>query len=91
MAEKRQHQRIKCAEKCVVYYANSRYSGAIMNISLSGAMVTLSDFAPGDVLPGKTCSLLFTNDPATSFLRYKSRIKRVTPEGVGLEILAFEF
>jgi PilZ domain len=91
MAEKRHHQRITCAEKCLLYYADSRYSGAVMNISISGALVTLYDFTPGTIVPGDTCSLLLSNDPETSFSRYKSRITRVNHAGVGLEILEHEF
>ena len=91
MAEKRQHQRITCAEKCLLYYADSRYSGAIMNISISGALVTLYDPAPGTIVPGDTCSLLLSNDPETSFSRYKSRIVRVNPKEVGVVILEHEF
>ena len=91
MTEKRHHQRITCAEKCLLYYADSRYSGAIMNISISGALVTLYDSIPGAIVPGDTCSLQLSNEPATSFFRYKSRVTRVNSTGVGLEILEHEF
>lgn len=91
MAEKREHQRIRCAEKCLLYYADSRYSGAVLNISISGAMVMLNGSTPATILPGDTCSLILSNGPASSIYRYKSRITRVNPAGVGLEILEHEF
>lgn len=91
MIEKREHKRINCAEKCLVYYADSRYSGAIMNMSISGALVVLNGFAPGNVTPGNTCSLILSNAHETSFCRYKGQITRVDPSGIGVRILAHEF
>lgn len=91
MAEKRQHQRINCVEKCLLYHADSRYCGAIINISISGALVKLSDVAPGIIIPGDTCSFMLSTDPETSFYSYKGRIKHVDSTGVGLEILEHEF
>ena len=91
MAEKRQHQRINCAEKCLLFYADSRYSGAIMNISISGVLVKLHDFTPADVKTGDTCSLILSNEPATSFCRYSGRVTRINSAGLGLEILTHEF
>lgn len=91
MDEKRQHQRINCAEKCLLFYADSRYSGAIMNISISGVLVKLHDFTPVAAMKGDTCSLILSNDPATSFCRYKGRITRINSTGMGLEILEHEF
>jgi len=91
MAEKRQYQRIKCAEKCLLFYADSRYSGAIMNISISGVLVKLHDFTPANVKAGDTCSLILSNEPATSFCRYKGRVTRINSAGLGLEILEHEF
>lgn len=62
-----------------------------MNISISGALVKLTDFTPGVITPGDTCSFILSSDPETSFCRYKGRITRVNSAGVGLEILEHEF
>lgn len=91
MAEKRDHQRINCAEKCLLYHNESKYFGAFMNISISGALVQLPGVRPGAIMPGDTCSFILSNEPATCFCRYKGMIARVTIEGVGLEILEHEF
>ncbi|MBW4056890.1 MAG: PilZ domain-containing protein [Proteobacteria bacterium] len=91
MAEKRQHQRINCVEKCLLYHADSRYCGAITNISISGALIKLSDFTPGVITPGDTCSFILSNEPETYFCSYKGRITRVNATGVGLVILEHEF
>ena len=91
MAEKRQHQRIDCIEKCLLYHADSRYCAEIVNISISGALVQVHGFIPDRVLPGDACSFILGNDHAASFYRYKGRITRVNPIGVGLEILDYEF
>jgi PilZ domain len=91
MAEKRQHKRINCAEKCLLYHDNTRYNCAIMNISISGALLKIPGFTPGAINPGDTCSFILSNNPTTSFYRYKGRIARVNPAELGLEILEHEF
>lgn len=91
MAEKRNHQRINCAEKCLLYFAGSKYCGAVMNISITGALVTLYNPAPDTIRPGDTCSLIFNNDHSTAYFKYKSRITRVNSVGLGLEILEHDF
>lgn len=91
MTEQRQHQRISCAEKCLLYYKDFKFSGAVTNISISGALVSLYGSVYDAFIPGETCSLLLCNDPTTSFIRYKSRITRADRTGVGLKILEHEF
>lgn len=91
MAEKRQHQRINCAEKCLLYHADSKYCGAIINISISGALVKLPSLNSDGIMPGDTCSFILSNDQETSFCRYGGRITRANPAGVGLVILEHEF
>lgn len=91
MAEKRDHQRINCAEKCLLYVGDSRFCGSVTNISLSGALVTFYGATPNTILRGETCSLILSTDPATSICKYKSRIARVKPTEIGLEILEHEF
>ncbi len=61
-----------------------------MNISISGALVHFSA-PPGGIMPGDTCSLILSTDPAAFSCRYKGRIARVNPVGVGVEILEHEF
>lgn len=91
MAEKRQHQRIDCIEKCLLYHADSRYCGEIVNISISGALVHLHGFVPDYFMPGDACSFILGTDLSTSFYKYKGRVTRVSPAGVGLEILDHAF
>lgn len=91
MAEKRQHQRIDCAEKCFLYHEDAGYSGAIMNVSISGVLVRLYGTTAGEIKPGDGCSLMLSNFPTTSCYRYRGRITRVNSEEVGLEILEHEF
>lgn len=91
MGEKRQNQRLNCAERCFFYCGDLKYKGAVMDISISGAMVKLNGSTPAAIRPGDSCSLLLSNDPASCFFRYKVRIARVFPAGVGVEILEHEF
>lgn len=90
MDEKRVHQRISCAEKCVLYHGGASYSGAITNISISGAQLTLDDGASFDIMPGDTCSLILSNAPSTSFYRCRSRVIHINSRRVGLEIIEQE-
>jgi len=87
MAEKRDYQRIDCAEKCFLYHEGSKYCGVIMNISISGALVSLGESTHAIIMPGDTCSMMLGDEPAKSFCRYKSQVIRVNPSGVGLKIL----
>ena len=91
MFEKRDHHRINCAEKCLLYHNESKYCGAIINISISGALIQLPGVKPDVIMPGETCSFILSNEPATCFCRYKGMITRVTTKGVGLEILEHDF
>ncbi|MDD2367507.1 MAG: PilZ domain-containing protein [Desulfuromonadaceae bacterium] len=59
MAEKRDHQRVDCAEKCFLYHEESKCCGAIMNISISGALVML-DSPATSIMPGNTCSFILS-------------------------------
>lgn len=87
MEEKRAHQRIGCIEKCLLYYENNKYNGTVTNISLGGVLVKLYGCSPGTLVAGRDCNLILSNDPTTSFFRYKTRIIRVKSSGVGLRIL----
>lgn len=91
MNEKRRHQRINCAEKCFLYYSESTYCGAVMNISISGALINLYGSSPDTFIPGEMCSLLLSDNPESSLFRYKGRIAYSSPAGLGLEILKYEF
>ncbi len=91
MAEKRHHKRINCAEKCLLYHADNRYSGAIMNISISGALISLT-CPPSDIIkPGDACSFILSTSQESLFCRYSGRITHINPTGFGLEILEHEF
>ena len=91
MAEKRRYQRISCAAKCLLYHADSSFSAAITNISISGALIELPGSASGEFLPGDACSFILSNNPTSSLGRYNGRVTRVIPAGVGLEILEHKF
>lgn len=87
MAEKRQHQRVRCDSKCLLYYAETKYYGVISNISMSGAAVRLYGLHTGAMQAGDTCSLLLCADPEVCFCKYTGRITRSTPAGIGLEFI----
>lgn len=85
MADKRQHQRVRCDSKCLFYYAEEKYSGMISNISLSGAAVRLYGLQIGTIQAGDTCNLVLCADPEVCFCKFSGRITRSTPAEIGLE------
>lgn len=91
MAEKRVIHRINCAIKCFLYHDGSKHPGAIMNISISGALITLNDPGRCNIRPKDICSFILSNEPSTSFCRYKSQVVRVAPPDIGLKILEHNF
>jgi hypothetical protein len=91
MAEKRQHMRIDCMEKCLLFHGNTKYITAITNISISGVLVNLPRSASFSVLPGDTCGLELSSHPEASFCSYKGRITHSTFLAAGIEILEHDF
>ena len=91
MAEKRDHKRIMCSAKCNLYHENSKYCGAIINISIAGALFHFPGLTQDIMATGDKCSIILGNEPAASFCKYNCRIARVDSAGAGLQILEHEF
>lgn len=87
MDDKRNHQRINCDSKCLLYYAKSKYYGVIKNISLTGASIKLESRHPVNIHSGEICVLFLCADPQICMCKYYSRITRVSPAGVGIEFV----
>lgn len=87
MNDKRQHHRINCDSKCVLFHARTKYSGIILNISLSGAALKLYGIQPGTIRTGDSCNLILSTNPEVSFCKYKGRITRISSLGIGMEFL----
>lgn len=85
MDDKRQHHRISCVSKCLLYHASTKYSGVILNISLTGAAVKLQGMQPGAFRLGDACDLILSTKPDESFCTYKGRIIRISLREIGLE------
>lgn len=87
MDDRRQHHRVRCDSKCILYYAQTKYCGVISDISMSGAAVRLYGLRSGAMQAGDTCSLILCADPELCFCKYSGRITRITPAGIGLEFI----
>lgn len=87
MDDKRQHHRIICASKCLLYHARIKYSGVILNISLSGAGVKLYGMKTGVIKVGDPCNLILSANPEVSFCNYKVKITHISSLGMGLEFI----
>lgn len=90
MIEKRRHQRIACATKCLLYQDDTKYRGMVENISLTGALVNIYRYLPAVITPGDKCSLLFCHLAVLTYSRFPSRIVRYSSAKVGLLFLIDE-
>ncbi len=62
-----------------------------MNISISGALISLT-YPPSEVIkPGDACSFILSTNRESLFCRYSGRITHIEQAGIGLEILVHEF
>jgi hypothetical protein len=52
------NDRIHCEAKCILNFDEFDFQGVIKNISLSGALIMLSDKIPYSIEPGDTSDLM---------------------------------
>ncbi len=87
MKEMRNVQRISCISKCLLSHNGSKYTGILEDISLGGALVTITNSLPYVVQLGDTCSLLFCDDPKSCPGECYSTVVRISSPKVGLRFL----
>ena len=87
MGEKRDVQRVSCVSKCLLFHNGSKYPGVLENISLAGALVTMSNSLPYVIQIGDTCSLLCCGDQELCPNEYNSKVVRISSPTVGLQFI----
>jgi hypothetical protein len=87
MTDKRTVQRVDCFSKCLLLHKNSQYPGVLENISVDGALVTMTNSLPNVIQLGDTCGLLFCSDQEFSPNEYNSKVVRISSPYVGLQFI----
>jgi hypothetical protein len=82
---KRCTSRVTCFSKCFLYHNGSKYPGILENISISGALVSVSNSLPYVVQLGDMCSLVYCNDSLRSPGEFHSKVVRLSTFKVGLQ------
>ncbi len=88
---RRNGTRVDYEHDCLLHREDAGYSCKILNISLSGALVSALNFPTHEIRPGETCALLVCSDPNSNFSEYTSRITRVGPSIIALQFLRIGF
>lgn len=87
MKDNRSVKRASCVSKCLLFYKGSKYLGILENISLDGALVTMTSSLPYVIQLGDTCNLLFCGDQEFSPNEYNSKVVRISTPKVGLKFV----
>ncbi len=90
MKDKRSVQRASCVSKCLLYYRGSKYLGILEDISLEGALVTMTSSLPYVIGVGDSCRLLFCGDQEFCPNEYNSKVVRISSPKVGLQFIGKE-
>jgi hypothetical protein len=86
MENTRHGLRAKCSDKCVLVINGSTHVCTLENISISGALIQVSEYHLG-IQPGSRCGLHLCNDPNICPGEYACQITRITPKEIGLKFL----
>jgi len=88
MGNQRQYVRTECESQCVLMDLDGNtYKALLENISLGGAMVTMSDGIPQSLKIGDVCDLLLCNDPELCPAKNTCRVVRHTTAHIGVTFL----
>lgn len=84
LSDKRSGNRLASATECVLYHCGSKYSGVLEDISISGALVSMTNSLPYVVQLGDQCGLeccgeLYCPDECSS------KVVRIDSHKVGLQ------
>jgi hypothetical protein len=91
MGEKRAVQRVSCFSKCSLLHNGSEYSGVLENISLTGALVTVTPPIPSIIQVGDSCKLYISGSPGPFQNESCSLVARINSPHIGLHLLPSMF
>jgi hypothetical protein len=87
MGNKKPSSRIVCEAKCILEFNDFEYYGVIKNLSLSGALIVLSNKFPNNISPEDICDLMFCSDLGLYPMKYACKVIRVDSEIIGAQFL----
>lgn len=85
--DKRAGHRISCVSKCLVYHNGSKYPGILENVSISGALVSMTNSLQYVIQLGDTCSLVFCGDRTLCPDEHLGKVVRLNSPQIGLQFL----
>ena len=88
---RRNGTRVDYGHECLLHHNGTNYPCKMVNISLSGALVSAHEFPYADAQLGDTCALLLCTDPSLGVGEYTSRITRLGPSIIALYFLSIDF
>jgi len=88
---RRKGTRVDYGHECLLHHNDTSYPCKMVNVSLSGVLVSAQDFPIADIQLGDTCALLLSTDPASGFGEYTSKITRLGPSIIALYFIRIDF
>jgi hypothetical protein len=81
----RQGWRLECGDKCVLRHNGKSAECLLVDISVSGVLVSCDDGFAESLLPGDSCSLYLCGDPITRPSEVVCKVIRRDASRVGLQ------
>lgn len=82
---KRQGWRLECGDKCMLEYGGKRAECVLIDISISGVLVSCSDDFVKQIHPGEVCGILLCGDPQICPSDIVCKVVRRESDKVGLQ------
>lgn len=82
--ERRGTTRVTCFSKCFLIHMGSKYPGVLENISVSGALVTVTNSLPYVIQLEDSCDLIYCDDQVFHPGDYPSKVVRLSSPKIGL-------
>ena len=83
----RQGWRVECGDKCVLAYNGQRSECILIDISLSGVLVSCDEDFAESIQPGDTCGIYLCNDPLVCATEVTCNVTRRDAAQIGLQFL----
>ena len=83
--------RILCEAKCILNYEGFDYQGVIENISLSGALLKLTNKVPNSIHPGDKCDLMLCGNQDLCSVKYTCKVTRLNSANIGVQFLELNY
>lgn len=82
---KRQGWRLECGDKCVLQHHGKSTECVLVDISISGALVSCAEDFLADIHPGDVCGIHLCGDPQVCPSEIECRVVRRDSDCIGLQ------